>query len=309
MYLHRLVIVFVLCWVCASSEEWNNWAVLVSSSRFWFNYRHQANALLLYQTLRKHGFPDDRIVLMLADDIACNPRNCVPGYAFGENLMENLYPDSVRVDYKGEQVSVENFINVLTGRHPYGTPNYKKLKSNRNSKVLVYLNGHGGDGFIKFQDREIISADQIAESFEWMKKQNRFKELLFISDTCQADSMLQKIYTPNVIGISTSKVGQSSYSYNPDPNLGFALLDRFSYHLNDFLKSALKKNVKRRKTLQDMINFLTYDKMRSDMTFNTDHSNRTLDKIYVDEFFTGQPEAESEETPLEFISLDYLLKK
>lgn len=49
------------------------------TSRFWFNYRHVANALAVYRVLRRLGVPDARIVLMLADDMPCNARNARPG--------------------------------------------------------------------------------------------------------------------------------------------------------------------------------------------------------------------------------------
>ncbi len=53
----------------------SNWAVLVSTSRHWLNYRHSANALAMYRVLKRFGFPDSHIILMLSDDHACNPRN------------------------------------------------------------------------------------------------------------------------------------------------------------------------------------------------------------------------------------------
>ncbi|KAK6740612.1 hypothetical protein RB195_008830 [Necator americanus] len=58
----------------------NNWAVLVCTSRFWFNYRHVSNVLALYHTVKRLGIPDSNIILMLAEDVACNPRNPRPGY-------------------------------------------------------------------------------------------------------------------------------------------------------------------------------------------------------------------------------------
>lgn len=36
----------------------NNWAVLVCTSRFWFNYRHVANVLSLYHSVKRLGIPD-----------------------------------------------------------------------------------------------------------------------------------------------------------------------------------------------------------------------------------------------------------
>ncbi|CAK8674982.1 unnamed protein product [Clavelina lepadiformis] len=61
------------------SSHTNNWAVLVCTSRFWFNYRHVANALSVYRSVKRLGIPDSQIILMLADDMACNPRNPRPG--------------------------------------------------------------------------------------------------------------------------------------------------------------------------------------------------------------------------------------
>lgn len=99
------------CWAHTS-----NWAVLVNTSRFWFNYRHAANALTFYQLCRKHGIPDSQIILMLADDIACNPRNLKPGRIFNEeDQTGDVYGESVEVDYRGDEVTAENLIRLLTG--------------------------------------------------------------------------------------------------------------------------------------------------------------------------------------------------
>jgi hypothetical protein len=40
------------------SGHTNNWAVLVCTSRFWFNYRHVANVLSLYHSVKRLGIPD-----------------------------------------------------------------------------------------------------------------------------------------------------------------------------------------------------------------------------------------------------------
>lgn len=36
----------------------NNWAVIVDTSRFWFNYRHAANVLSIYRSVKRLGIPD-----------------------------------------------------------------------------------------------------------------------------------------------------------------------------------------------------------------------------------------------------------
>lgn len=53
---------------------------------------------------------------MLADDAACNNRNKFPGNVYanpGQGL--DLYGDNIEVDYRGYEVTVENFIRLLTG--------------------------------------------------------------------------------------------------------------------------------------------------------------------------------------------------
>lgn len=57
---------WLICFQCTgtSPEEFfksghtNNWAVLVDTSRFWFNYRHVANVLSIYRSCKRLGIPD-----------------------------------------------------------------------------------------------------------------------------------------------------------------------------------------------------------------------------------------------------------
>ena len=74
----------------------NNWAVLVDTSRFWFNYRHVANVLSIYRSVKRLGIPDSNIILMVADDMACNPRNPRPATVFN-NEVRDLYKSPVHV--------------------------------------------------------------------------------------------------------------------------------------------------------------------------------------------------------------------
>lgn len=98
-----------------SSSHSDNWAVLVCTSTFWFNYRHIANVLSIYSMIKRRGIRDDRIILMLADDIACNARNVLPGTVFNHYNHElNVYDSDVEVKYRGIEVTVDNFIRLIT---------------------------------------------------------------------------------------------------------------------------------------------------------------------------------------------------
>lgn len=124
----------------------NNWVVLVDTSRFWFNYRHVANVLSMYRSVKRLGIPDSQIILIVADDMACNPRNPRPATVFNNAIHINVYGDDVEVDYRGYEVTVENFVRLLTGRTQSSMPRSKKLLTDAGSNVLIYLTGHGGDG-------------------------------------------------------------------------------------------------------------------------------------------------------------------
>jgi phosphatidylinositol glycan class K len=100
----------------SNSSHTDNWAVLVSTSTFWLNYRHVANVLSVYRIVKRLGIPDSRIILMLPENTACNPRNMRPGeILIDEERNYDVYGKDVQVDYRGNEVNVENFMRVLTG--------------------------------------------------------------------------------------------------------------------------------------------------------------------------------------------------
>nr|CAD7429514.1 unnamed protein product [Timema monikensis] len=221
----------------ARAGHTNNWAVLVDTSRFWFNYRHVANVLSIYRSVKRLGIPDSQIILMVADDMACNSRNPRPATVFNNAKQHiNVYGDDVEVDYRGYEVTVENFVRLLTGRLPPGTPRSKQLLTDEGSNVLVYLTGHGGDGFLKFQDSEEVTSQELADALEQMWQKRRYHEIFFMIDTCQAASMYEKFYSPNILAVASSLVGEDSLSHHVDPAIGVYIIDRYTFYALDFLE-------------------------------------------------------------------------
>lgn len=70
-------------------EHKGNWALLVATSSGWQNYRHQADVLAIYQQLKSAGYPDDHIILILADDIA---NIALPDGTFREEKVTQTNP-------------------------------------------------------------------------------------------------------------------------------------------------------------------------------------------------------------------------
>lgn len=267
----------------SASGHTNNWAVLVSTLRFWFNYRHMANVLSLYRTVKRLGIPDSQIILMLSDDIACNPRNAFPGTVF--NNMDqaiDLYGDLIEVDYRGYEVTVENFVRLLTDRWDANHPRLKRLLTDENSNIFIYLTGHGGNEFLKFQDAEEISAYDIANAFEQMYEKRRYNEILFMIDTCQANTMYKHFYLPNILLVGSLAFDESLYLHHSDMDVGVAVIDRFTYYTLEFLE-RIERDLK-----------VTMDKLFAEYTFENVHSNpgintalfgRALNETLLTDFF------------------------
>ena len=134
---------------------------------------------------------------MLADDVACNPRNQFPATVYSSKSHPiDLYGENIEIDYRGYEVNVENFIRLLTGMSHYvhvrfegieeltlvfcagrvdpTTPRSKRLLTDEKSNIFVYMTGHGGKDFLKFQDNEEIGAFDIADAFEQMWQKKRY---------------------------------------------------------------------------------------------------------------------------------------
>ena len=68
---------------------------------------------------------------------------------------------------------------LFPGRVDYSVPRSKSLLTDVHSNILVYLSGHGGDKFLKFQDNAEISAFDLAKAFKQMNRSERLNFCLF----------------------------------------------------------------------------------------------------------------------------------
>lgn len=75
-------------------------------------------------------------------------------------------------------------------------------------------------------------------------------------DTCQANTMYSKFYSPNIIATGSSDIDQSSYSHHADNDVGVAVIDRYTYYNLDFLETQVREPSSK-KTVGDL--FDSYD--------------------------------------------------
>jgi phosphatidylinositol glycan class K len=117
------------------------------------------------------------------------------------------------------------------------------------------MTGHGGDKFLKFQDNHEISAQDFGDAIEQMWQKKRYKEILFMIDTCEANTMYSTIYSPNVLSVGSSPLGKKSYSHHLDEDLGVTVIDRFTYYSLEFLEN-IKKDSKA--TLDELVSLIQF---------------------------------------------------
>jgi phosphatidylinositol glycan class K len=227
---------------------------------------------------------------MIAEDAACNPRNMFAAQIFNSKDQGlNLYDNTVEVDYRGEDVTVENMLKLLTARHDPSEPRSRRLLTSSKSNILMYFTGHGGDEFLKFQDTSEISAQDFADSIEQMHKQKRYNKMLILADTCQAATLNSRIYSPNVIAIGSSRKDESSYSHHMNHLVGLSVVDRFTFYSLDFfkLKVFTQKKGENVPSIQDLFDYYTYKRLGSHAEYRTDLVDTPLSETSVLDFFGG----------------------
>lgn len=202
------------------------WAVIVATSMDWENYRHQADALAVYDLLRKNGVDDNRIILMVVDDIAYNQNNPLKGDVHGEVGGENLREGAI-IDYSGNDVNVQNFKNALLGDMTAGSSDM--LNTSENSNILVYIAGHGGDGFIVFGHSELLIAEEFVRVIEDMYQDGRYRQMLIMVEACHGETMASGLEVPGVIYLTGAARNEPTFGCNYDRQIDAWLSDDFTY--------------------------------------------------------------------------------
>jgi len=213
----------------------SNWAVIVAGSSGYGNYRHQADACHAYQIMKAKGVPESNIILMAVDDVANDYYNPFKGKLFNKPTAAGVPGKDVyqgcNIDYKGGDVTPENFVKVLTG-----TGNGKVLKSTSADNVFVNFVDHGGVGLIGFP-RSVMHKADLQGALQTMKEKEMFKRLVFYLEACESGSMFDGVNIPGVYALTAANPRESSWGTYCMPNdmvngkhIGSCLGDEFSVH-------------------------------------------------------------------------------
>ena len=161
-----------------------NRAVLIAASEGWKNYRHQADVLAFYHYLKEHGYDDDHIVLILADDIAYNDRNPLKGVVRREVAGKNLY-GGIEIDYRLDELTLKDLKEILTAEPSAEYP--VTLGSGTNDNVLFFWSGHGTQRGWEWKNTETLTAEYAKEMFSAMQ----YRKMFAIIETCYSGAVAQ----------------------------------------------------------------------------------------------------------------------
>lgn len=201
------------------------WAVIVSTSMDWNNYRHQADALTYYQLLKKNGVPDDHIILMVYDDVPFISQNPIKGDLHHVPSGENIRTRA-GVDYSGTSVNPATFVNVLTGNATNETP--VVLGSTDESNVLVYIVDHGSPGAIVFPYGDQLTANKFTDAIRKMADEKKYRRLLVMVDICFGESVWVNATPHDTLYFTGSAMSEPSHGAIYDSDIRQWISDDFS---------------------------------------------------------------------------------
>lgn len=108
--------------------------------------------------------------------------------------------------------------------------------------------------------------------------------MLFMIDTCQANTMYSKFRSPNILATGSSKLDQSSYSHHADNDVGVAVIDRYTYYNLEYLENNVK-NSSSKHTMKDLFDSYDTRKIHSDPGVRTDLFKKDLSEVLITDFF------------------------
>jgi len=107
----------------------------------------------MYHTVKRLGIPDSQIIMMLSD--ATHETHSLA-------WCTTTPTDLICMATTSRWITGHNG-ELLTDRVASRS---KRLLTDDRSNIFIYITGHGGDEFLKFQDAEKISAFDLADSFK-----------------------------------------------------------------------------------------------------------------------------------------------
>lgn len=167
-------------------EATDHWALLVTPSCRWESYRHQADVFAMYQTLLRHGYDDDHILLITEDNLADAAENQdTPGKLYVDWGGEDVRSGAL-VDYHPSQLTVNDVHDILLGKSSEHLP--AVFHTTNTSDIFIYWSGHGkaSEGPL-WSDADVgqpFGSAVIKDIVKEMYQQGKYRRMMLAVETC-----------------------------------------------------------------------------------------------------------------------------
>jgi len=229
----------------------DHWALVIGTSTTWKNYRHQADALAMYQTLRKHGYDDDHIVLIMEDNLANAPENPFPGkifvdrdatsYSIEDSERFNVRRDAV-IDYHFSDLQPDDLLSIMMGQQSERLPHV--IHPDSASNVFVFWSGHGGEEegplWGNEDDWNYFGQERIKNIVTQMNDRNLYRRMMLVVETCFSGRWGQVLKGfPDLLVFTAANAFESSKADIFDQKLGVFLSNSFSRRFMEKINESL----------------------------------------------------------------------
>ena len=215
----------------------DKWAVLVQGSSGWENYRHQADVLNVYWMLKRNGWPDDHIILIVSDDIARNERNKFPGEVRTMTSGADLYGTAL-IDYSTDTLTTADLKNIFLGNKSAHLPTVLDATTDQ-SNVLVFWSGHGlaesadKPNCFTWRNKTTFFTDtELNQLLTGMYEAQHYRKILMLMEPCHSQAMAMAAdHMPGVLAIASAYANENSFADYHSPEMDIWMSDRFSNNI------------------------------------------------------------------------------
>ena len=220
----------------------------------------------------------------MAEYHACESRNAYPGEIVLSELGIIIRTCQENIDINFQESDFHNYqlLDIFRGRKLNQFNGFRQLNSDKNSKIIVIITSHGGENFIKVRNFLVVLTDELNRTLNEMYIKGKYKELVFVLDTCEGYTLYNHVNVPNIYFISSSTLGQKSSSYSYDENLMGPTVDKFHFLMYNMLTDIHKKRLYNT-TVDQFFGEIKAKKkfLETDVTWD----NKIDRVLYINEFF------------------------
>ena len=214
------------------------YAVLVQGTDGNTCYRHQADVLNVYQALRRGGFPDDHIILVIDAALASGPRfgGIVRADPDGPDLLGGTDGlPRAQVDYDNADLTAGDIADILAGRQSEKL--HTVVPQDEGQNVFFYWSGHGRSdehgGENEFCWRDTNAGQGFTDTLlRQTAGQMKYRKLLIAAEPCYGEGVIRAVKgLPGVLAISGASANEQSWADNWSDEARVWMCDRFSLNL------------------------------------------------------------------------------